>query len=116
MYVDPRSHTTATLYGNNAAMRAVSSAPSGEGKAPAYPTGAVLALVTWVQRDDPHWFGGRIPDAPQSVEFVRIAKAGETDEYRRFAGQSLGEERPTARDAGLRTSLAISLSPARLPR
>ena len=29
-----------------------------------YSAGAVLALVTWTQREDPHWFGGRIPDAP----------------------------------------------------
>ena len=42
--------------------------------APAYPAGAVLALVTWAQRDDPHWFGARIPDVPQSVEFVGAAE------------------------------------------
>jgi mono/diheme cytochrome c family protein len=116
MYVDPKTHTTATLYGNDAAARAVGAAPRGEGNAPAYPTGAVLALVTWSQRDDPHWFGGRIPDAPESVEFVRIAAAGNINEYRRFAGQSLREEHPTASAVELRTSLAIGLNPARLPQ
>ncbi len=103
MYVDPQNFTTATLYGNDVA------------KAPPYRAGAVLALVTWNQRDDPHWFGGRIPDAPVSVEFVRIAGAGEPNEYRRFAGQGLHEERPEAGVAELRSSVILSLTPARLP-
>jgi hypothetical protein len=113
--VEPKTHTTATLYGNDAAVRAVTTAPRGEGKAPAYPAGAVLALVTWTQRDDPHWFGGRIPDAPESVEFVKIAMLGQKNEYRRFAGQNLGEERPTESAAELRTFFVLGLSPARLP-
>jgi len=116
MYVEPKTHTTATLYGDDAAMRTVSTAPRGDGKAPEYPAGAVLALVTWTQRDDPHWFGGRIPDAPESVEFVHIAEAGQTNEYRRFAGQGLREESPTAGAAELRTSLVLGLTPAWLPR
>jgi len=115
MYVDPKSRTTATLYGNDAALQAVNTAPKGERSAPAYPAGAVLALVTWTQRDDPHWFGGRIPNVIESVEFVRMAAAGQTGEYRRFAGQDLHEERPTAGAAVLRTSFVLSLSPARLP-
>jgi len=115
MYVEPTTHTTATLYGNDAAMRAVTTNSGGEGKPPAYPTGAVLALVTWNQREDPHWFGGRIPDAPQSVEFVSIATEGQKNEYRRFAGQSLLEERPAAGAAELRMSFMLSLSPAWLP-
>ena len=92
MYVDPKTHTTATLYGDDAAVQALSNAPKSEPTAPAYPTGAVLALVTWTQRDDPHWFGGRIPDAPESAEFVRIATAGQINEYRRFSGKGLQEE------------------------
>jgi hypothetical protein len=30
----------------------------------------VLALVTWDQQEDKHWFGGRIPGAVKTVEFV----------------------------------------------
>jgi hypothetical protein len=115
MYVDPKTHTTATLYGNDAAMQKVNTASKGEPSAPAYPAGAVLALVTWSQRDDPHWFGGRIPDALKSVEFVRLGTAGQTNEYRRFAGESLREERTEASAAKLRVSFVLNLSPARLP-
>jgi hypothetical protein len=42
----------------------------------------VLALVTWAQRDDPHWFGGKIPGAPQTVEFVTIGSHAEYAVYR----------------------------------
>ena len=81
MYVDPEAHTMATLYGNEAAMQAVQArraAAAAVPKIPVYPRGAVLALVTWVQRDDPHWFGARIPATPRSVEFVQVAAAGQT--------------------------------------
>jgi hypothetical protein len=114
MYVDPKAHTTATLYGNDAALQAVTAVPKSESAA-AYPAGAVLALVTWTQRDDPHWFGGRIPDTLKSVEFVRMAKAGQINEYSRFAGQGLREERLPASAAESRMSLVLGLRPARLP-
>jgi hypothetical protein len=112
MYVDPKTHTTATLYGNEAATQAASPhTPS----VPTYPTGAVLALVTWAQRDDPHWFGARIPDAPQSVEFVQVAPTGQTSNYRRFVGQGLTEDHPETSVAIQRTSFILGLAPAPLP-
>ena len=118
MYVDPKTHTTATLYGDDSAInaeRASRTAATG-GTTPPYPAGAVLSLITWTQRDDPHWFGGRIPDAPASVEFVRFAPAGQGNEYRRFAGQGLQEESASPGAADLRTALMLGLSPVRMPR
>jgi mono/diheme cytochrome c family protein len=113
MYVDPRNHTTATLYGNDTAMGAVHAREAAG--APAYPAGAVLALVTWAQRDDPHWFGGRIPDVPLSVEFVKINSAGQTNNYRRFADTALVEKPLSPSMAAQRTSFVLGLAPARLP-
>ena len=118
MYVDPRTHTTTTLYGNDTAMQAVRSAGASGASpvvAPAYPAGAVLALVTWVQRDDPHWFGARIPDAPQSVEFVQVATTEAATSYRSFAGMGLVEDHPTASVMTQRSSFLLQLVPARLP-
>ena len=66
--VDRGSGTTGTLFGNDAA---VSAARAGM----AYPAGAVLGLVTWRQREDPHWFGARIPGSVVSVEFVVVGGA-----------------------------------------
>ncbi len=114
MYVDPNTHTTATLYGNDAAMQAVQ-ARGAAGAVPAYPPGAVLALVTWMQRDDPHWFGARIPDAPQSVEFVQAPIAGQASQYRRFADTGLTEDQPAALLAAERTLFVLGLAPSRLP-
>jgi hypothetical protein len=73
--VDRGSETTATLFGNDAAVAA---ARGGE----AYPAGAVLGLVTWKQREDPHWFGARIPGQVLSVEFVVAGTGGD----RKFVG------------------------------
>jgi hypothetical protein len=113
MYVDPKTHTMATLYGNDSAMQAVQ-ARADATRGPAYPVGAVLALVSWAQRDDPHWFGARIPDAPQSVEFVQIA-AGQQGGYRRFAGTGLAEDPGAVNVAAQRTSFMLGLTPAPMP-
>jgi len=115
MYVDPKTHTMATLYGNPAAMEEVQIRGTPHSGGPKYSTGAVLALVTWAQRDDPHWFGGRIPAIPESVEFVQVAATGQTLSYQRFAGKVPVEEHPTASVAAQRTSFMLGLTPARLP-
>ncbi|HWB97512.1 MAG TPA: cytochrome P460 family protein [Bryobacteraceae bacterium] len=108
MYVDPMDRTMATLYGNE---RAIEAARARTAKGPAYTSGAVLALVTWTQRDDPHWFGARIPGVPQSVEFV---EAGQPPSYRRFSGAGLTEVRDAA-GAAQRASFVLGLAPAWLP-
>ena len=108
MYVDPKNHTMATLYGDDAAMDAVEAHRT----APLYPAGAVLALVTWAQRDDPHWFGARIPDRPLSVEFV---EAGGQPHYRRFSGAGLEEDDGATNIAPQRAGFMLGLLPAQLP-
>ncbi len=75
MFVDPANLTIATLFVSDAAQSGSAS--------------AVLALVTWSQRDDPHWFGARIPDQPKSVEFVIAGKTEEAERYSRYAGLGL---------------------------
>ncbi len=109
MYVDPKTRTTATLYGNDAAMEAVEARRS----APAYARGAVLALVTWAQRDDPHWFGARIPDRPLAVEFVETG--GQQPVYRRFSGTGLTGDEVAPNVATQRTEFILGLTPASLP-
>ena len=114
MFVDSKAHTMAALFGNDAAQ-----APMGQGSdtgnAPAYPPGSVLALVIWNQREDPHWFGGRIPDTPQSVEFVETDGAGKGRAYRRYGGPSMQEETLAAEDVARRSNFLLTLAPAALP-
>jgi hypothetical protein len=93
-WTNPRNGTTSTLYGNDLA---VDYARTHTGRA--YPAGAVLALVTWKEREDPHWFGARIPSAPQSVEFVTVPSgAGKEPVYRRFEGSPMAEVRSADTD------------------
>jgi hypothetical protein len=115
MYVDPNTHSMATLYGDDAAMQAVQARRAGGAGGPAYPAGAVLALVTWAQRDDPHWFGARIPDRPWSVEFVQAAGSGGQPSYRRFSGAGLTADQGAANEAARRTSFVLGLAPVQLP-
>ena len=115
MYVDPKTRRMATLYGNDAAMQAVEHRDPAGTRPPEYPSGAVLALVTWAQRDDPHWFGGRIPDTPLKVEFVQTSSSSGADIYRVFEGKALAETRRDTQDAAQRRDFILNLKPASLP-
>jgi hypothetical protein len=114
MFIDPSDRTSATLYANRIAESALHP-PVDAAEPPAYPEGAVLALVTWAQRDDPHWFGARIPDMPRSVEFVQIGRDGKPYGYRRFDGLDLAESHPQVMMAAQRMNFIITLHPASLP-
>ena len=103
--VDRSAGTTSTLFGNDAAVTA---ARTGQ----AYPAGAVLGLVTWRQKDDPHWFGGRMPDAPVGVEFVAYG-SGLTPVYRHFAGTPMTEQADSG--GGARTAAIEAMKVVRLP-
>lgn len=105
LYVDPRSRTTALLLGNDQAVHAID---PHRGKAPDYPPGAELALITWAQRDDPHWFGARIPAQAVVTEFVTVEAAGKS--YRRFGGSGTAVQQEAER-----RDFILGLAPAELP-
>jgi len=118
MYVDPKTRTTATLYGNDVAMQAVQGRghdQDGTASNPKYPAGSVLALVTWAQRDDPHWFGARIPDVPLSVEFVEVGSGEQNSVYRSFSGAGLIEQRASPSADAERARFMLGLAPVELP-
>jgi hypothetical protein len=68
--INKADSTMSTLYGNDVAVRYART-----NSQHAYPSGSTLALVTWSERDDSRWFGGRIPDQVRSVEFVFVGTA-----------------------------------------
>jgi hypothetical protein len=115
MFVDPKAHTMATLFGNDVAMQAVAARGSSFGKSPAYPAGSVLSLVTWNQREDPHWFGGRIPNSPLSVEFAETGASGTAGIYRCYDGPFLKEHALRTEEAVKRSGFLLNLAPASLP-
>ena len=83
-FANRSEHTMATLYGNDAAIESVRNGGR-------YRAGAVLSLVTWQQKEDPHWFGGSIPAAPVRVEFVQASGSLSPLRwnYSRFEGKPL---------------------------
>lgn len=86
--VDKPNATMSTLYGNDLAVTHARTSPQTP-----YPAGAVLALVTWQQQDDRHWFGARIPGPVQSVEFVSADNPAYT--YQSYAGTPLQKQTTT---------------------
>ena len=115
MYVNPEDHTMATLYGNEKAIRSLNLRAADALTAPSYVSGAVLALVTSAQRDDPHWFGARIPSAPQLIEFVQVQSEGSGNSYRRFGGVDLVRSPAGTATEAARVKLILGLAPVRLP-
>ena len=100
--VSPGDSTMSTLYGNDLAVRHARTNLKHD-----YPSGAVLSLVTWSQREDSRWFGGKIPDQVKSVEFVFVGVAGDgrpSYSYQKFEGAPLkkvsAQEGPTLSDRG----------------
>jgi hypothetical protein len=98
--IDHEHHTMATLFGNDAAVTSARSAAD----AVTYPAGSQLALVTWVQRDDEHWFGGRIPQRFVSMEMVTMAAGADgktAATYQRFGAEgrlTSGSDQDAARE------------------
>jgi hypothetical protein len=103
--VDRGAGTTSTLFGNDAAVNA---ARTGQ----AYSAGAVVGLVTWREKDDPHWFGGRMPDAPVGVEFVEYGP-GLVPVYKHFAGSPMTEQADSG--GGARIAAIEGMKAVRLP-
>jgi hypothetical protein len=106
-FVNTKAGTMSTLYGNELAVK---SARSGL----AYPAGAVVSLVTWSQRDDPHWFGGRIPQVLQSVEQIRFG-AGGSPEYHTYGGPGLAKKEIAAEQVAQRVQYITAKRAAVLP-
>lgn len=115
MMVNPATTETATLFGNDTAVDAARSAARTHRTKVAYPAGSVLALVTWAQRDDPHWFGARIPDSFRYIEFVKVREPGGLDNYQRFKTQGLNEFAAGGSDSEQRMNYILNLAPVQLP-
>lgn len=85
--IDKADSTMSTLYGNDPAVRYARA-----NSQHSYPTGSVLSLVTWTQREDDRWFGAKTPDRVKSVEFVFVDAAADGRQsysYREYEGAPL---------------------------
>jgi hypothetical protein len=65
--VNGKELTMSTLYGNEIAAHQARTDTQLR-----YPAGSQLALITWYQQEDEHWFGARIPATIKSIELVTV--------------------------------------------
>jgi heme-binding protein/cytochrome P460 len=103
MYSDPQKHTISVLFINSKEIGTV--AVAGDS--------STMALVTWTERDDPHWFGARIADQVISVEILRPG-AGKETEYRIFGGVGVAGVYANATKSPRAASIA-GLHPVQIP-
>jgi Cytochrome P460 len=85
--IDAPNQTMSMLFGNDVAIASARSGAHTE-----YPAGAALALVTWTQKEDGHWFGARIPKDFKTMEVVKVAAGADgkdASSYEKFEGQAL---------------------------
>jgi hypothetical protein len=95
--IDPVHQTMSTLFGNDIAIDSARTPAHA-----AYPAGSVLALVTWSEKEDEHWFGARIPKQFQSMEIVRVTQGADgkaATSYERREWPSLQKASDAAADA-----------------
>lgn len=105
LYIDPQAQTISVLFakdtGINIGAQTTASANASD-----------MALVTWTEREDPHWFGARIADNVASVEIVRISQGGA--EYRKLTGTGV-TDRATNTTPGERSRFIANLHPVQTP-
>jgi hypothetical protein len=112
--VEASASTMSTVFGNEVAVQSARGGRIGR-----YPAGAVLALVTWKEQDDVHWFGARIPARPESIEVVAVhdaARAGSPFEYQAYRGEPLRKvPAPDAAAVADRVERILGQPPAMMP-
>ena len=82
--INKKRGTMSTLYGNQLAF---SNLATRNKVAP----GEILALVTWKQQADQHWFGANIPGDLQSIEMIKTTPGvgSAAVNYQRFERKDL---------------------------
>lgn len=112
--INRKDQTMSTCYGN---VIAVNSARSGEHVN--YPAGAIIALVTWKQQEDPNWFGGNIPGEIKSVEMIKKSNSEDSSgilNYQKFTGKTLQQALPAGiTDKNSRINYILGLRAAVMP-
>lgn len=115
MSLDRTQRTMSTLFGNDLAITHTRT----DAQSP-WPVGAQVALVTWKAQEDKHWFGGRIPGAPETVEVVTVAAPATPDApvgfvYESYAGTPLVKQTGNAAATAPRAFSIMGMKAAVLP-
>ncbi|WP_300691273.1 hypothetical protein [Chryseobacterium sp.] len=108
--INHKKQTMMTLYGNTSAMDDLKgNATKNENKE------KILALVTWSQKDDPDWFGAKIPDHLLSVEVIRSTgtfSGNSGIQYQRYEGKEL---KKVTGESAERIKIILQMKPSVMP-
>lgn len=116
--INHHNNTMATLYGNSVAIAELkkNTVPNAVAFQPSENRERVLVLITWLQKDDPHWFGAKIPGRLRSIESLIstdvLSKQAEI-RYQMYDGEELKNN--SVEDGAKRINAILSMKPAVLP-
>jgi hypothetical protein len=91
-FINNKQNTMSTLYGNDLALNVAKAGTPVR-------AGEVLAMITWKQKEDEHWFGAKIPDDLQTLEMIKTTAgqpANVNISYQRYEGKQLTLKNDTA--------------------
>jgi len=83
--INKKLKTMSTIYGNDLALNAAKAGTPVQ-------AGEVLAMLTWKQKEDEHWFGANIPGDLQTLEMIRTSPDAQKSvkvNYQRYEGKKL---------------------------
>ncbi len=74
--INQNKNTVVILYGNNRAIAEITDKKYTGAAARQQPDGTekILVLVTWLQKDDPYWFGAKVPGKLLSIETLKSSQ------------------------------------------
>lgn len=108
--INHKKQTMITLYGTDSAINDLKdNLEKNEGKE------RILALITWSQKEDPYWYGAKIPNNLLSVEIIKSRQPfSENSEilYQKYEGKKL---KKVSTDGTDRIHTILSMKPSIMP-
>ncbi|QWT86577.1 MULTISPECIES: cytochrome P460 family protein [unclassified Chryseobacterium] len=108
--INHKKQTMMTLYGTDSAIDDLK-----ENAGKVNSKERILALVTWSQKDDPYWYGAKVPNNLLSVEVIKSKLPfSENSEilYQKYEGKEL---KKVNADVTNRVSTILSMKPSIMP-
>lgn len=108
--INHKKQTMMTLYGTDSA---IDDFRNGTGKVESKER--ILALITWSQKEDPYWYGAKIPNNLLSVEIIKSQQPFSENSgivYQKYEGKELKKVNADGTD---RIRTILSMKPSIMP-
>lgn len=108
--INHKKQTMMTLYGTDSA---IDDLKDNAGKVESKER--ILALITWSQKEDPYWYGAKIPNNLLSVEIIKSQQPFSENSgivYQKYEGKDL---KKVSTDGADRIRTILSMKPSIMP-